>query len=135
MRPPAIAVQPFGGKPYCGWSFHRPWGCLQHLPIKPRGALSSSVADFVSLQYKPWLGNLAKTPDPGLGKCQPQPAFPSITLPSPLIPNMPKLSISEAQRSKGEGNGDPLQYSCLENPMDGGAWWAAVHGVAKSQHD
>ena len=33
----------------------------------------------------------------------------------------------------GEGNGTPLQYSCLENPMDGGAWWAAVHGVAGSQ--
>ena len=32
----------------------------------------------------------------------------------------------------GEGNGNPLQYSCLENPMDGGAWWAAVHGVAQS---
>ena len=32
----------------------------------------------------------------------------------------------------GEGNGIPLQYSCLENPMDGGGWWAAVHGVAKS---
>ena len=32
----------------------------------------------------------------------------------------------------GEGNGTPLQYSCLENPMDGGAWWATVHGVAKS---
>ena len=32
----------------------------------------------------------------------------------------------------GEGNGTPLQYSCLENPMEGGAWWAAVHGVAKS---
>ena len=31
-----------------------------------------------------------------------------------------------------EGNGTPLQYSCLENPMDGGAWWATVHGVAKS---
>ena len=31
-----------------------------------------------------------------------------------------------------EGNGTPLQYSCLENPMDGGAWWAAVHGVAES---
>ena len=31
------------------------------------------------------------------------------------------------------GNGTPLQHSCLENPMDGGAWWAAVHGVAKSQ--
>ena len=33
----------------------------------------------------------------------------------------------------GEGNGTPLQYSCLENPMDAGAWLAAVHGVAKSQ--
>ena len=32
----------------------------------------------------------------------------------------------------GEGNGTPLQYSCLENPMDGGTWWAAVRGVAKS---
>ena len=34
--------------------------------------------------------------------------------------------------SNGEGNGNPLQYSCLKNPMDEGAWWAAVHGVAKS---
>ena len=33
----------------------------------------------------------------------------------------------------GEGNGDPLQYSCLENPMDGGAWLAAVYGVAQSR--
>ena len=33
----------------------------------------------------------------------------------------------------GEDNGNPLQYSCLENPMDGGAWWATVHGVSKSQ--
>ena len=32
-----------------------------------------------------------------------------------------------------EGNGNPLQYSCMENPIDGGAWWAAVHGVAQSQ--
>ena len=32
-----------------------------------------------------------------------------------------------------EGNGTPLRYSCLENPMDGGAWWAAAHGVAKSR--
>ena len=34
---------------------------------------------------------------------------------------------------QGEGNGTPLQYCCPDNPMDGGAWWAAVHGVAKSQ--
>ena len=36
---------------------------------------------------------------------------------------------------EGEGNGTPLQYSCLGNPMDGGAWWATVHGVAKIRHD
>ena len=42
-------------------------------------------------------------------------------------------SIPELGISPGEGNGNPLQYSCLENPMEGGAWWAAVHGVAKSQ--
>ena len=42
-------------------------------------------------------------------------------------------SIPELGRSPGEGNGNPLQYSCLENPMDGGAWEAKVHGVAKSQ--
>ena len=36
-------------------------------------------------------------------------------------------------RSPGEGNGNPLKYSCLENPMDRGAWWATVYGVAKSR--
>ena len=40
--------------------------------------------------------------------------------------------IPGSGRSPGEGNGSPLQYSCLENPMDGGAWWATVHGVTKS---
>ena len=40
--------------------------------------------------------------------------------------------LSNYANISGEGNGTPLQYSCLENPMDGGAWWAAVHGVAKS---
>ena len=42
-------------------------------------------------------------------------------------------SIPELGRSSGEGNGNPLQYSCLDNPMDGGALDATVHGVAKSQ--
>ena len=40
---------------------------------------------------------------------------------------------SRSGRSPGGGNGDPLQCSCLENPMDRGAWWATVHRVAKSQ--
>jgi len=43
-----------------------------------------------------------------------------------------KLVEAWPRRDFGEGDGTPLQYSCLENPMDGGAWWAAVHGVAKS---
>ena len=42
-------------------------------------------------------------------------------------------SIPGSGRSPGEGNDNPLQYSCLKNPMDRGAWWATVHGVAKSQ--
>ena len=42
-------------------------------------------------------------------------------------------SIPGSGRSPGEGNGNPLQYSCLENPIDGGAWWAIVHGVTKSR--
>ena len=40
--------------------------------------------------------------------------------------------IPGSGRSPGEGNGKPLQYSCLENPMDKGAWWTTVHGVTKS---
>ena len=42
-------------------------------------------------------------------------------------------SIPGSGRSPGEGNGNPLQCSCLENPMEGGAWQATVHGVAKSR--
>ena len=41
-------------------------------------------------------------------------------------------SIPESGRFPGEGNGNPLQYSCLENPMDRRAWWSTVHGVAES---
>ena len=44
-------------------------------------------------------------------------------------------SIPGLGRSPGEGNGNPLQDSCLENPMDGGAWWATVHGLQRVGHD
>ena len=40
--------------------------------------------------------------------------------------------IPESGKSPGDGNGNPLQYSCLENPVDRGTWWTTVHGVAKS---
>jgi len=44
-------------------------------------------------------------------------------------------SIPGLGRSPGEGNGNPLQYSCLENPLDRGAWQSPIHGVAKIRHD
>ena len=44
-------------------------------------------------------------------------------------------SIPGLRRSSGEGNGNPLQYSCLENPMDRGAWQATVHGVTRVRND
>ena len=43
------------------------------------------------------------------------------------------MKLKDACSLDGEGNGTPLQYSCLENHMDGGAWWAAVHGITKSR--
>ena len=48
----------------------------------------------------------------------------------PIHVNLIKLTLYSLV---GEGNGTPLQYSCLENPMDGGAWWAAVYGVTQSR--
>jgi len=44
-------------------------------------------------------------------------------------------SISGSRRSPGEGNGNSLQYSCLGNPMDRGAWWVIVHGVTRVRHN
>ena len=50
----------------------------------------------------------------------------------PLQYNKKVLYLQKTIALLGEGNGTPLEYSCLENPMDGEVWWAAVHGVAKS---
>ena len=57
-----------------------------------------------------------------------------------MVKNLPAVqeapgSIPRSERSPGEGNSYPLQYSSLENSMDRGAWWATVHGVAKSGHN
>ena len=55
-----------------------------------------------------------------------------------MVKNLPTMqetwvrSLGWEDPESKEGSGNPLQYSCLENPMDGGAWWATVHGVAKS---
>ena len=46
-----------------------------------------------------------------------------------------ELNVPETMKVFGEGNGNPLQYSCLENSMDRGAWWATIHGVQRVRHD
>ena len=56
---------------------------------------------------------------------------------APVVKNLPANAgdmgtVPGLERSPGEGNGNPLHYSCLENPMDKVAWWATVHRVAKS---
>ena len=55
-----------------------------------------------------------------------------------MVKSLPLMQETQVQSLGGEDplekeNGNPLQYSCLENPMDGGTWWATVHGVTKSQ--
>ena len=55
-----------------------------------------------------------------------------------MVKNLPAIAtdaglIPGLRRCPAEGNGIAVQYSCLENPMDRGAWWATVHGVTKSQ--
>ena len=59
--------------------------------------------------------------------------FESLLLEGLYIGDLLYGKFTDTQATYGEGDGNPLQYSCLKNPMDGGAWWAAVHGVTKSR--
>ena len=69
-----------------------------------------------------------------LHNCTPLTCFPGGSEVKASASNAGDLgSIPGLGRASGEGNGNPLQYSCLENPMDRGAWWAMVHEVAKSR--
>ena len=70
----------------------------------------------------------------------PKPTADRASLVSQLVRNLPAVqetldSIPGLGRSPGEGNGKPLQYSCLENPMDSGAWWATALGITRARHD
>ena len=76
-------------------------------------------------QPSPWVG-------PGISASSGQISFVAQTV--KRLSTMPETRVRTLGqgRSSGEGNGNPFHYSCLENPMDRGAWWAAVHGVTKS---
>ena len=70
------------------------------------------------------------TPNPAAGHHRPTPP---LETPRHSQASLGQSLMGSLLLSPGEGNGTPLQYSCLENPMDGGAWWAAFHGVTKSR--
>ena len=100
---------------------------------------STSKRLFLSLthhfhwDYLPWLFN-----EFGLHKNREMLTLVSVFLGGSMVKNLPANagdagSIPGLGRSPGEGNGNPLPYSCLENSMDRGAWWATVHELTKSQ--
>ena len=87
----------------------------------------------------PWRRNTHRSLRNSTFRCL-TPILPSQCEPQPTSQWMPGWTgtircshCDKAARTRGEGNGTPLQCSCLENPRDGGAWWTAVHGVAKSR--
>ena len=71
--------------------------------------------------------------DSGLGSGASQVALVVENPPTNQVDVRDTGSIPGSERSPGGGHGNPVQYSCLENPMDRGAWWVTVHGVAKNQ--
>ena len=79
------------------------------------------------------LSGMWDLPRPGIKHLSSALAGDSLPLCHQGNPEMSSHYVMVDSRAFGEGNGKPLQYSCLENPMDGGAWWAAVHGVTTSQ--
>ena len=71
-------------------------------------------------------------PNPGIEPRSPTLQVDSLPVENGKVSAYKAGSIPGLGRSPGEGNGNPIQYSWLENPMDGGAWWATVHGITKS---
>ena len=101
---------------------HRPYPPLGRPPVLPPSSFRPAPTFLVVVVQSPSRVQLFGTP--WTAACQ-------VSLTLTISKSLPKfMSIALVIR---EGDGTPLQYSCLENPMDGGAWWAAVHGVAKSQ--
>ena len=126
-----------------GWSSVRGWIFVGHLELcwrwvcghlLDRGAVGLCLEGWVSLQGgQTSLGEIVLCSCP---EAWPPPL--SISLVAQVVKDLPAMQetadlIPGLGRSPGEGNGYPLQYSCLGNPKDRGAWWATVCGVPKSQ--
>ena len=113
------------------------------IDLSPRrmtlGAASSWRTVLTSNWSCSWLGDTKSMSKDSFRMCGKE-NFPSLGwlkgLKLCMVTSSPRENQSELSQPRGnlgEGNGTPLQYSCLEYPMDGGAWWAAVHGVTKSR--
>ena len=100
-----------------------------------------SCLRFKDQKWQSWNWNLG--PQPLVHTCSAAPSHPlqlpqrqyGASLVAQVVKNMPAMQETQINpwRSPGDRNGNPLQCSCLENPMNRGAWWATVHRVAKSQ--
>ena len=111
--------------------------CMKRIPYLgyfKKAQISTSgtrVPRSVQTFATPW--TVAHQAPPSMGFSR-QEYWNGVPLPSPVI--YIAIKFKSESRLPGEisitSTGNPLQYSCLENPMDGGAWWATVHGVAKS---
>ena len=111
-----------------GWVQHSLWGVpLVHLSLHPGLTIPATQGNWTL-----WLFLIEK-----VYSVQLLPKTSQTLLEDNWVPDFPGRGLcpcgnkAPPQSGQGEGNGTPLQYSCLENPMDGEAWWAAVHGVAK----
>ena len=93
---------------------------------------------YIHMIFFPWLAGLLNNPSTCLfcSKCFYSSYWIGTSQVTQKVKNLPAMEETQVWflgwRFPGEGNGYPLQYSCLENPMDRGAWWVTVHGVTKS---
>ena len=116
--------------------FRKIWSGIRLNKVKVNVTQSCpTVSDHqapVSLEFsrqEQWIPSPGVLPDPGI-----EPGSPALQADSlPSKPPGKSLKILYLRSNLGEGNDTPLQYSCLENPIDRGTWWAAVHGVLKSR--
>ena len=146
LRCTAFSNLPFFPKdktyPTQRYVFTFPWELVIHLSQCSQKIRLSMLGEFIHapciawrhrvLFYWPWWFLRQNTPSRPIFLC-----LMSFLFPPPPFPSWYYMmclgSIPGSGRSPGEGNGNPLQYSCLGNPMDRGAWWATVQGVIKSQ--
>ena len=128
----------FSRQKYCGLPFPSA-GNLPNPGIKPRSPALQAISLLYELPGKLWASSRSSFLHSGQQRRINRRVFKTVGFPGGSDGKASACIVGDLGsttglgRSPAEGNGNPLQYSCLENSMDGEAWWATVHGVAKSQ--